>query len=73
MQPNLILSKLDRMIQQQTKQLTELRANLVTILVTVSPLPTDHAVESDFDLIVEEGANEVIAHNIEKIIEQLSI
>ena len=65
-QSNPILSKLDNMMQQQTDQLTELRANQNSIPLAVSPPPSEHDTESDLVLIVEEDADEIIAHNIKK-------
>ena len=72
-QSNLILSKFDNMMQQQAKQLTELRENPVTIPLPASSPPANLDTESDFVLIVEDNADEIVAHNIEKVTKQLSI
>ena len=61
-------------MRQQAEQLMELRASSpITIPVTVSPPPANHDTESNFVLIIVEDADEIIAHNIEKVTEQLSI
>ena len=59
-------------MQHQAKKLTELRANHVTVPLAVSPTPVNHNVASDFVLIVEQDTDEIIAHNIKTITEQLT-
>ena len=50
-----------------------MRAHPVTIPLTAASPPANLDTESDFVLIVEDDADEIIAHSIEKVTEQLSL